>query len=120
MLIVLGLAALAFVLPAALAIALSLTGCVRLAPVEPVPEPAPAPLEPAPVIAPTAPPCVRACAHRAALGCAPTYSACVPTCTAYESEARAERQPALGWGPECMASAATCDAADACRGSGQP
>jgi hypothetical protein len=103
----------------ALATQAVLDGCVRLDPVTPVPEPSPAPLEPPPVVEPTAATCERACAHRAELRCPPAYAACVATCDAYEAEARAGAT-ALGWSPECQTAAASCEAADACRGTGAP
>ena len=89
-------------------------------PPPPAVEPVPPPVEPAPGVVPGAPAWGRAGARRSELRCQPTYSPCIDTCEAYEAEAREERQLALGWSPECMARAESCEFADACRGSGVP
>lgn len=64
--------------------------------------------------APAGSPCEQACARRTALGCSGAGAGCVDTCERYEEQAATA--PALGENPACQAQAASCAAADACRG----
>jgi hypothetical protein len=105
--------AIVFALGLAFGLLLRVTGgCPGIEPVQPDPKPCDGCMPP---VTPPSPlgACQEACLHRQDMHCGGDTN-CVETCERYEAEAR--DAPAMAWNPVCQTRAATCKAADACRG----